>query len=108
MMYKLMYILNVEDLLPVSCDASALISVLCGKCHRRRERVATSVSYGNNQRRRVLKNESPFRTSMGDTCLKNVSPIITNIRDACLKNASPITMNIGDSCLKNASPITIN
>ena len=78
-MYKLMYILNVEDLLPVLCDVSAIISVLCGKSHRRRGREAISVSYENNQRRRMLKNESPFRTSMGDTCLKNVSPIITNI-----------------------------
>ena len=87
---------------------SASIYVLCGKSHRRRGREAISVSYENNQRRRMLKNESPFRTSMGDTCLKNMSPIITNIRDACLKNASPITMSIGDLCLKNASPITIN
>ena len=92
-MLSVMYILNVEDLLPVPCDASALISVLCGKCHRRRGRVPTSVSYGNNQRRRVLTNESPIRTNMGD---------------ACLKNASATTIIMGDTCSKQASPIQIS
>ena len=78
-MLSVMYILNVEDLLPVPCDASALISVLCGRSYRRRGRVAISVSYDNNQRRRVLTNESPIRTNMGDACLKNTSPITINI-----------------------------
>ena len=84
-MYILMYILNVEDLLPVSCDVSAIISVLCGKSHRRRGRVAISVSYDNNQRRCVLTNESPFRTNMGDTCLKIASPTTINMGDACMR-----------------------
>jgi hypothetical protein len=98
-MLFVMYILNVEDLLPVSCDVSAIISVMCGKSHRRRGRVAISVSYDNNQRRCVLTNESPFRTNMGDTCLKNASPTTINMGDVCTKQAYPIIINIGDACL---------